>query len=133
MTDTDQYDEIRRRIEKRYKERQYLMIHIASFVAANIAFWALWGNAGWLMWFLTFPWGIGVVGHMIYYYYKFGGGAERREAAIQRDVEREKERLGLYDKPKNDTRTRLSDDGEVEEVVDEEEEISRAAKRRRSY
>ena len=129
VTDAEQVDEIRKRIEKRYEKRQELMIHTASFLVSNIALWAVWGRDGWV-WWVTVPWGIGLVAHFMDYYHKYGGGAERREAAINREVEREKERLGLYDKPKNDSRMRLSDDGEIEAVIEEDTDYTGEQQRR---
>jgi len=118
MTNIESDDAIRRRIEKRYKKRQELYIHIASYVVANIVFWVMFRES-WV-WWITFGWGIGIVSHVIDYYSKYGGGAERKEAEIQREIARERERLG-YEKPKNDTRMRLSDDGEIEEVPEDED------------
>ena len=118
MAEADQYDEIRRRVETRLKKRQELMIHIASFVVANVAFWVMF-HESWV-WWITFGWGIGVVSHVIDYYTKYGGGAERKEAEIQREIAKERERLG-YEKPKNDAHIRLTDDGELEEVPEDED------------
>ncbi len=131
MSDADQYDAIRKRVEKRYKAKQELIIHIASYVATNIGLWWFFGNIGgqwWLPW-VTLGWGIGVVVNFFDYYNKYGGGVERREAEIQREIEREKERLGLYEKPKNESRVRLSEDGELEEIVDEDDYTSQQKRR----
>lgn len=119
MSDAEQYDEIRRRVEQRYKKKQELIVHIVSYVLTNIAFWIFFNGASWVAW-VTFGWGIGVVANIFEYYNKYGGGVERREAEIQREIEREKERLGLYEKPKNDMQVRLSDDGELEEIVEDD-------------
>lgn len=119
MSDAERYDEIRRRVEKRYKKKQELIIHIVSYVLTNIAFWIFFDGASWVAW-VTFGWGIGVVANIFEYYNKYGGGVERREAEIEREIEREKERLGLYEKPKNDVQVRLSDDGELEEIVEDD-------------
>ena len=64
------------------------------------------------------------------YYNKYGGGAMRREESIQREIEQERGRSLSYEKPKNDVRMRLTDDGELEEVP--EDEISLAQKRKRN-
>lgn len=129
MADGDSYDEIRRRVEKRYKKRQELYIHIASYVVTNLFLWFFFHDS-WVLW-VTFGWGIGVVSNIIEYYSKYGGGAERKEAAIQREIERERERLG-YEKPKNDerdVRMRLTDDGELEEVPDYDDSVAGTSKR----
>ena len=125
---SEQYDEIRRRVEQRYKKKQELIIHIVSYVLTNIAFWIFFNGASWVAW-VTFGWGIGVVANIFEYYNKYGGGVERREAEIQREIEREKERLGLYEKPKNDVQVRLSDDGELEEIVEEDDYLSEKQRR----
>ncbi len=147
------YDEIRRRVEKRYKERQALIIHLAVFVVANIAIWAFWlliSSGGsdalaaidmvddaeyfafpWPL-IVTLGWSIGIVSHYLTYYFKHGSGANRREDAIQREVEQEMARIGDfngYEKPKNESRMRLTEDGELEEVSDTD--IRYAAKSKR--
>lgn len=146
---------IRKKIEKRYKERQGFLIHLMIYVVMNIIFWGMWASAGsqlvalipdlaqdapaiareaanfpWPI-FITFFWGIGLVSHFLSYYYKYGGGAERREVTIQREIERYKERTGAYEKPKNERRPRLelTDDGEIQEVYDDE--VSRVQKQKR--
>lgn len=136
---------IRQRIEKRYKERQGLIMNVTAYVLVNIMLWSIWffssqsdfialgeGARGefpfpWPI-FPFLGWGIGVVAHSIDYYSKYGRGADRREQAIQREIERERERSGYLEKPKNDRRMRLTEDGELEEVPDDE--ISQAAKRK---
>ncbi len=135
---------IRQRIEKRYKERQGLVTNVVAYVLVNIMLWSIWffssqsdfaslstGGEFPFPWpiFPFLGWGIGVVAHSMEYYSKYGGGASRREEAIQREIERERERSGYMEKPKNDTRMRLTEDGELEEVPDDE--ISRAEKNKR--
>ena len=70
-----------------------------------------------------------MLAHLIVYYNKYGRGAERREAAIQREIEQYRQRITAYEKPKNDRDVRLglSDDGEIEAF--DEDEDSRAEKR----
>ncbi len=126
MTNIESDNEIRKRVEKRYKKRQELYIHIASYVITNLMLWFFFHDA-WVLW-VTFGWGIGVVSNVIDYYSKYGGGADRKEAAIQREIAQERERLG-FEKPKNDTRMRLTDDGEIEEVPEDEDHWSAKSKR----
>ncbi len=149
---------IRKRIERRFKERQGLLSHFMIFVVMNILFWGLWANglqdmaitaikgtpnvdipaaalqtAKDIPWplFITLPWGIGIISHIFTYYNKYGPGAQRREEAIEREIDRQRERSAAYAKPKNDERVRLelTDDGEIQEVYDDEP--SRAGKRKR--
>jgi hypothetical protein len=126
MTNIESDDEIRQRVEKRYKKRQELYVHIAGYVVANVVFWFMFRQS-WV-WWITFGWGIGVVSHVIDYYSKYGGGAERKEAEIQREIAHERERLG-YEKPKNDAHMRLTDDGELEPVPEDEDSWAQKAKR----
>jgi hypothetical protein len=141
-----QFDEdgIRRKIEQRYKQRMGLMIHLAAFAISNVAFWGMWlllAPAGvtaiapggvetttpmslgfpWPI-FITLGWGVGIVAHFLTYYYRYGGGSNRREEAIQREVEQElarREEAGYLEKPKNEQRMRLTEDGELEAVSDD--------------
>ena len=76
MADADQYDEIRRRVEQRYKKRQELYIHIASYVITNLMLWFFFHDS-WVLW-VTFGWGIGVISNVIDYYTKYGPGAQRQ-------------------------------------------------------
>jgi hypothetical protein len=129
--------QIRERIEKRYKERSGVIAHAIPFLLVNLVLWSIYfGSPGsgfpWPM-FVTFFWGIGMVSHFFAYWNKYGGGADQRERAIQREIEQERERSLMYEKPKNDerdVRMRLTDDGELEEVPDDE--ISQAQKRKRN-
>ena len=124
MLETD--DDIRKRIEIRYEKRQDLFKKVAGFVAINLLLWVIFHET-WVFW-VTLVMGIGVVSNIMKYYNKYGGGAERRETKIQREIERERERL-VYEKPKNDTRMRLTDDGELEEVPEDEDHWAEKPKR----
>ncbi len=119
-------DDIRKRIEKRYEKRLDLFKKVAGFVAINLLLWMIFHET-WVLW-VTLVMGIGVVSNIVEYYNKYGGGAERREAEIQREIERERERLG-YEKPKNDAHMRLTDDGELEEVPEDEDHWAAKPKR----
>jgi hypothetical protein len=150
--DDSQYDDIRRKIERRYKERMGLIIHFVAFVIANLSFWALWlmitptaveriqgGFSDTVQLGLGFPWpiiitlgwGVGIVAHFLNYYYRYGGGVNKREEAIQREIEQElarRQEAGYVEKPKNDERMRLTEDGELAVISDDED--SRAEKYR---
>jgi serine/threonine protein kinase len=145
-------ERIRRRIEKRYKEKRGLQIHFAVYVMVNAFLWIIWafsnsvmttmiplGNlpsqAVGLPWplIVMFGWGIGLVAHFIEYYGKYGAGAERREREIQREIERQMGyQSAAMEKPKrspDEARYRLTDDGEIEEVIDEDGSIQQKRKR----
>jgi len=128
-------ERIRERIEKKYKERAGVIAHAIPYIVVNSVLWLVFlSNPGdgfpWPI-FPTFFWGIGMAIHFFSYYNKYGAGAARFEEEIQREIDRERERSLIYEKPKNDVPMRLTDDGELEEIP--EDEISRAAKRKRSY
>lgn len=141
------YDEIRTRVEKRFKARQELLIHFAAFVLGNLLVWFIYiaaaggmvlpGERGGELTGITFPWplivtfgwGIGIVAHAIEYYNKHAGGHERRERAIQQEIEREMAMRGLSEKPKRDHQLQLNEDGEIEEYVDDPSEVSYRGKR----
>jgi hypothetical protein len=139
MTDEER---IRKRIEKRYEERTGLFIHLTIYIVMQLVFWGMWAGSQDLFaslfsdgslparaldfpWpiFVTFFWGIGVVANIMDYYNKYGPGAEKRERLIQAEVERERQRKmeSYYDaKPKRDRRVRLTEDGELEEVPEDD-------------
>ena len=140
MSEADQYDAIRRKVEQRYQQRYTFYTHVAVYTLVNIVLWLIYGftagmagqfiNApmlGSLVPVLSFPWplivmagwGIGLVIHGMNYYIRYGDGALRRRAAIQREIEREIALNDHYEKPKNDIPMRLTDDGELEVVEDE--------------
>ena len=140
MSEADQYDAIRRKVEQRYQQRYAFYTHVAVYTLVNIVLWLIYGftagmagqfiNApliGGLVPVLSFPWplivmagwGIGLVIHGMNYYIRYGDGALRRQAAIQREIDREMALNPVFEKPKNDSRMRLTDDGELEAVEDD--------------
>jgi hypothetical protein len=120
-------NDIRQRIEKRYEKRQDLFKKTAGFVAINLLLWVVF-HESWVLWITLFM-GIGVVSNIVDYYNKYGSGAERREEAIRREIEQERARIAGYEKPKNDAHMRLTDDGELEEVPEDEDHWSEKPKR----
>lgn len=88
--------EIRRRVEAKYDERNALLIHLASYAGINVLVWVIWLSSGggfpWPL-FVTVSWGIGMAGHLLDYYHKHGGGAQKREERIDEEVMRHLERL----------------------------------------
>lgn len=143
-------ERIRKHIEKMYEERKELIIHLLIFTTMNLIFWGMWAG-DWLPqllqganlqelaglldfpWpvFITGGWGVGMVAHLLDYNQKYGRGAQEREARIQAEIERKRQREAGADydaKPKRDRRLRLTEDGELEEVV---EDFDEKPKRRR--
>jgi 2TM domain len=120
---------IRRRIERRVRDRREFFVGLASFVAVNTLLWIIWlatstwyGGFPWPI-FPTLGWGIGVAVQGWQVYQNSATAVSRREETIQHEIALEKMRLGLdksaddYEKPKRDHVVRLSDDGEL--VADE--------------
>jgi len=137
--------EIRRRVEAKYDERNALLIHLISYAGVNVLVWVIWlsvtGGFPWPL-FVTLFWGIGMAGHLLDYYNKHGGGAQKREARIQEEVQRHIERLeererGIYDEEAIEDadvyalddvelrHVRLTDDGELSDYdgLDEQESM----------
>jgi hypothetical protein len=134
---------IRRRVEKRHKERNDLRIHLVMFLMVNVLLWFIWlisgGGFAWPL-FVTFGWGIGIVAHYLDYNYQYGRPAERREQEIQRELERARRAGQLADheprkrkhedlEPVDDAYVRLSDDGELVEWSGDELEDGDAPQR----
>lgn len=124
---------IRKRLKKRDEERIGLIAHTIPYLVVNLFLWFLWldGDGGfpWPL-FVTVFWGIGYVAHLMNYWNEHGGGAARREARVQQELERELQRSALYEKPKREPHMRLTDDGELEEVYDDEPSQGQKRKRR---
>ena len=145
--------EIRRQVEAKYEERTGLIVHLVAYLIVNLMVWAIYllgaGDFPWPL-FVTGGWGIGLISHMLSYYNEHGAGAEKREAAIAAEVERQyrlarmREELDqpLYEaedgaaivykldnyEPRH---LRLSDDGELAELDEAEADDVEASLSRR--
>ena len=136
---------IRKRVEKKLEERNGLMIHGAAFVMVNAILFMIWlftsiGEANFTFpWFMIplLGWGIGMFAHFMDYHQNYGGGREKREQLIAREMERERARMyssDSYEKSKNDFAERglrLTEDGEISESFIQELEDDEYNKRRR--
>ena len=143
--------EIRQRLEAKYEERNALLIHLISYAGVNALLWVIWLSSGGFPWplFVTFSWGIGMAGHLLDFYNKHGGGAQKREERIQEEVERQLQLMkmrraagnrveeeaaaatvyGLENvKPRH---LRLADDGELPEIDAFEEDLALERRRKR--
>lgn len=130
MNEAD-YKAIRKRVERIYEMRSEYFSHLISFVVLNGLVLLAINNTDEVarnyffinVWYLIAAmWGVGMAIHTVQY---FLGMA--KEKAIQKAIEREHEyRMALaangqvYEKPKRD-RLVLNDDGEIEEIIDEDE------------
>jgi hypothetical protein len=129
------YDEIRKRVEKRLKDRQDFIGHLVVYLIIMAMLWGIFFLTGgdgtpWPM-FPMLGWGAGVAIHGFSVYYDSSARAAARERNIQREVEREIAALrdmGAYDKPKHAQTARLSDDGEIV-YEDQDESIRKSSGR----
>ena len=141
------YDEIRARIEQRFNKQKELLIHGMTYLIINGLIWTLF-LTGFLSYIpilggifdrfgpilplvISIGWGVGMVAHMLDYYYSVGGAAQRRERAIQQAIEDEMSLRRNFEKPKRDPRMHLTEDGELEEIADDEMDYEVEPKRRR--
>jgi len=131
VADKDQqyYDEIRRRITKRYEGRAQFFGHLVTFMVINALLWiGLQPDGFWETVLIAFSglWFVGLAIHGVNFLL-----AEMRERAIEKAIERE--RLFHDDtrleksKRKRDATARLSLDGELLDVVDDDWESEAAA------
>jgi hypothetical protein len=108
-------ERLRKQVEKRIAERQEeflgVAIHLAIYVAMNVLFFSAAGAPALVV---SFFWGIGMFAHGWSYWTEHGPGRDYRERLIDREVERERQRLYGYmpDKAKNDD-LYIDDDGEI--------------------
>lgn len=90
-------ERIRRRVEKRAKDRQELITTLGVFVMSSVLLWVIYGIlAGTFHGICLWPWplvamfGMGIAAFvmLLEYYGEHGGGAARVEAEVQREIER---------------------------------------------
>lgn len=129
MSDPNDIDveKIRERVEERFKERTEFFMHLVIYVIINAMLWGIYifSGGGW-PWPIVpmLGWGAGLFAHGVEVFAGSSFWIERRERAIQQEIERERmRRMGYFEKPKRE-RLRLSDDGELlsEQPPDEEEQ-----------
>ncbi|HVO44345.1 MAG TPA: 2TM domain-containing protein [Aggregatilineales bacterium] len=133
MNDDINYDEIRKRVDKRVKDRVGFYTHVVIFIAINLMLWVICAFTTGLEFpwplFLGVPWGVGLLAHGANVY--FAGSLDRmREREVEREIEREHMRRGMMNgKRKNDSETplRLSDEGEL--IPGDEGESPQTARR----
>jgi len=117
-------NEIRQRITKRYENRSEFYGHLAGFIVFNAILWFGLNPSGFgytVAMLITGGWGLGLAVHFINFVMK-----EARENAIEKAIEREREWRGYAPesemKRKRDRLTRLTDDGELVEIVEDDED-----------
>ena len=115
---------IRKRITKRYDNRSEFFGHLIAFVVVNGLLWgALQPQNFWYTLSLIFSglWGMGLAIHFVMFLTN-----EAKERAIEKAIERER---GLRSDQQQERISRLSDDGEIEIVY--EDDAPPAKKRKR--
>lgn len=81
--------ELRELATQRVRGRLGLAIHVSIYLVVNIGLFAIWSISGaaypWFLWPL-FGWGIGIVSHVLAYFW--GPGSAREQVAIARELRR---------------------------------------------
>jgi len=128
------YNRIRLSIEKDFNKRKEFFIHLSVYLPVNLLFWLAWlltrDTVGfpWPL-LISLGWGMGLVAHAVDTYFQTGNRIRAREESIQREIERERERMYL-EKPKR-SRLVIADDGELMEVAEDTWEQEEKPKRGR--
>lgn len=117
--------EIHDMVAEKFESRSALVQHFVAYLLVNMVLWSLyWFSSRGFPWpiFISAFWGIGMLNHYWSYYYKYGKGAEKRDAEIAAELMKQRHHqaegeLGaaLVYGPDNFERRglRLSDDGEL--------------------
>jgi uncharacterized membrane protein (DUF106 family) len=151
MSDQIDLEQIKKRVKKRVDDRKDFYIHAGVYVIVNIVVWVVWLI---LMLFpgiidsigssidvdfanllrlpipvlLSAAWMIGLLIHGLVTFVDTSKWLDNmQEREMQKEMERERLRLGLKEKPKRTVR--LGDDGEL--IADEEPEASTSQQNRR--
>jgi hypothetical protein len=150
--DKGELRKVRSRVEQPFTKRREFATHLGVYVMINLMMWFIYfasGNSNFVqelvsggLQFLEFPWplivmfgwGIGLVIHGVETL-----SSDRRERAIEREVERERDRL-YYEKPKRDQfydeddepegNVRLNADGEFTDSMVEDMQNNKRSRRR---
>lgn len=117
------YDDIRTRVERRYRRRYELAAHMVMFlfILGGLALLRVPSTA---LALLGGVWALIVAVHGLQVVF-----AEFSDRAIEREIERERAQLYGSDKPKRDWQVRLSDEGELLDIIEDEPEADDKQKR----
>lgn len=118
------FDGIRARIERRYRRRYELAAHVVMFLFIVGGLMALRVVPPPALALLGGAWALILVVHGLQVLF-----AEFTDRAIERAIEQEQAQTDAADKPKRDWQVRLSDDGEVLDVIDDEWDVDSRQKR----
>lgn len=119
---------IRRRIAKKHKERSEFITHLGIYLLINLMLWVAFRGQWWLI-FATLGWGVGLFGHWMEYYNKYGAGAAKIEEEVRNELSqiygnapkmKREAALLLEDLEGDKLGVRISEDGELtDSFVDE--------------
>jgi hypothetical protein len=116
------YDSIRQRVERRFHRRYEMVAHIVMYLVIIAGLWILRLPQTALI-LIAGAWGLAVLLHGLQFLF-----AEMSDHAIEREIERERSRFYEADKPKR-SHLRLSDEGELLDVIEDEWEAEEKYKR----
>lgn len=117
------FDGIRTRVERRYRRRFELAAHFVMylFIMGGLALMRVPSMA---LALIGGVWALVLAVHLLQLFF-----TEYADRAIEREIERERERVYGADKPKRDWQVRLSDEGELIDVIEDEPETDDKQKR----
>ncbi len=131
-TDEETYRRMRATTAKYFEDRNGFLIHLAVYTILNPAAWIICILLSWALIFpilLTLGWGIGLAAHGIDISFHSNRSTAAREQAI-RDAQLRVPQFGAQPKEKRKhDRLVLSEDGELLEIVDEDQELDDKPKR----
>lgn len=116
------FDSIRQRVERRFHRRYEMVAHIVMYLVIIAGLWILRLPPPALI-LIAGAWGLAVLLHGLQFLF-----AEMSDRAIEREIERERSRFYEADKPKR-SHLRLSDEGELLDVIEDEWEAGEKHKR----
>src|SRR5579859_2905824 len=129
------YEDIRRRVEKRVKKRAEFILHLAIYVTVNLILWIgaliVLPDLLFIPLLSTLIWGVALVWHGVDTYLQTGALDAMRDREMRREIEWARRHRGMngsdeadeYEKPKREGAVRLSTDGEL--IQDDEDEEDR--------
>ncbi len=118
ITTDDDYQRIHKAVHHSARQRTEFAIHLTIYILINALAWILWGVLSDLSGFpfpllLTGFWGIGIAAHGLSNYFESAQRVVDREQTVQ-------QMTGQVKKKKRMERLMLTDDGELLEVIDEQ-------------
>jgi len=143
-----EYKRASKTILRAHDKRLEFMQHASVYVIINLMLWGIWAASNNFLgggifsfpWPLIamFGWGIGLVAHAVDTAAHSNKASRSQEAAVQRELERQRERFGYYDeKPKNEPdviegegSVPLTEEGELTDSYAQEWDEDQKRKRR---